>query len=198
MRIIAGEMRSRRLKAPEGMDTRPTLDRVREALFSILQGRVPSAKVLDLYAGSGALALEALSRGAESAVLVDCAPRACQAVQENIRALGCQERARLLRMKDLEALERLAREGAAFDLIFLDPPYRMDPAPVCAVIAEKRLLGKDGVIVVEHSHDREPQIGAPLTLVDRRRYGAAGLSLYRWMEGEEEHEKDALPVPRQL
>ena len=80
-------MRSRRLKAPEGMDTRPTADRVKEALFSILSGRVYGAKVLDLYAGSGALALEALSRGAESAVLADCGRSACAVIQENIDAL---------------------------------------------------------------------------------------------------------------
>ena len=84
MRIIAGDMRSRRLKAPEGMDTRPTADRVKEALFSILGSRVISARVLDLYAGSGALALEALSRGAKSAVLVDCGARACPVIQDNI------------------------------------------------------------------------------------------------------------------
>ena len=196
MRIIAGEMRSRKLKAPEGMDTRPTLDRVRESLFSILQGRVRSARVLDLYAGSGALALEALSRGAESAVLVDCAPRACRIVQENILALGCQDRARLLRMKDTAALERLSRAGETFDLIFLDPPYRMDPADVCALIAEKKLLTENGVIVVEHSRDREPRIGEPLEMYDRRLYGAAGLSFYRWTERKEEHEENAVSVSR--
>ena len=179
MRIIAGEMRSRRLKAPEGMETRPTADRVKEALFSILGSRVYGARVLDLYAGSGALALEALSRGARSAVLCDCGREACRAIRENIEALGCGGRAQLLPVRDTQALETLAGRGAAFDLIFLDPPYRMDTAPVCAAIAAKGLLAADGVIVAEHARETPPDAAPPLTLYDRREYGAAGLSFYR-------------------
>ena len=178
MRIIAGEFRSRRLKAPEGMDTRPTADRVKEALFSILGSRVISARVLDLYAGSGALALEALSRGAKSAVLVDCGARACPVIQENIDALGCGGRAKLLRMKDTAAIAALAKQGAAFDLIFLDPPYRMDTAPVCAALIREGLLSEGGLIVAEHARETPPKVLPPLSLLDRREYGAAGLSLY--------------------
>ena len=179
MRIIAGEMRSRKLKAPEGMDTRPTADRVKEALFSIIQGRLCGTRVLDLYAGSGALALEALSRGAESAVLVDCAARACQAIAENIGALGCQSRARLLRMKDTAALASLEAQGEGFDLIFLDPPYRMDTAPVCRAILGAGLLRPGGMIVIEHSRETPPRIDGPLVQTDHREYGAAGLSFYQ-------------------
>lgn len=185
MRIIAGEMRSRRLKAPEGMDTRPTADRVKEALFSILQGRLNGARVLDLYAGSGALALEALSRGAKSAVLADCAGKACQIIQENIEALHCQDRAVLLRMKDTAALSALQKAGDRFDLIFLDPPYRMDTAPVCRDILEKGLLAPDGMIVVEHGKATPPQIAPPLMLCDHRDYGAAGLGFYK-IAGEDD------------
>ena len=184
MRIIAGDMRSRKLKAPDGMDTRPTADRVKEALFSILQSRVPGARVLDLYAGSGALALEALSRGAKSAVLADCAGKACQAIQENIFALRCQDRARLLPMKDTLALRALEKAGEQFDLIFLDPPYRMDTAPVCRDILAKGLLAPGGIIVVEHGRDTPPAIAPPLTVYDHREYGAAGLGFYG-VEGEE-------------
>ena len=179
MRIIAGDMRSRKLKAPEGMDTRPTADRVKESLFSILQHQVPSARVLDLYAGSGALALEALSRGAESAVLVDCAARACQAISENIAALGCGNRALLLRMKDTAALALLKARGDGFDLIFLDPPYRMDAAPVCRVILETGLLRHGGMIVIEHARETPPRIEPPLVMTDHREYGAAGLGFYQ-------------------
>ncbi len=179
MRIIAGEMRSRKLKAPEGMDTRPTADRVKEALFSIIQSRVYGARVLDLYAGSGALALEALSRGADSAVLADCSPKACQAIQENIDALNCQSRARLLRMKDTAALASLKAKGDGFDLIFLDPPYRMDTAPICRAILEGNLLRPGGLIVIEHGRDTPPRIDPPLALTDDREYGAAGLSFYQ-------------------
>ena len=183
MRIIAGEMRSRKIKAPEGMDTRPTADRVKEALFSILAFRLPGARVLDLYGGSGALALEALSRGADSAVINDCSPRACRAIRENIEALGCQGRARLLQLQDGAALAALEKAGDAFDLIFLDPPYRMDALPVCAEILKKGLLRPDGVIIVEHGRETPPETPPGLVLGDRREYGAAGLSFYR-QEGE--------------
>ena len=184
MRIIAGEMRSRKLKAPEGMDTRPTADRVKEALFSILLNDLPGARVLDLYGGSGALALEALSRGADSAVIVDLSAKACQCIQENIDTLGCGDRARLLRMKDTAALAALHKQGDSFDLIFLDPPYRMDTARVCAALMEMGLLRQGGQVIVEHSKETPPKVVSPLTLTDHREYGVAGLSFYQ-REGEE-------------
>ena len=136
MRIIAGEMRSRKLKAPEGMDTRPTADRVKEALFSILGSRIYGARVLDLYGGSGALALEAVSRGADSAVICDLSAKACAVIQENIDTLNCGDKVKLLRMKDTAALSALQKKSDAFDLIFLDPPYRMSTVPICQMIAE--------------------------------------------------------------
>ena len=185
MRIISGEMRSRRLKAPAGMDTRPTADRVKEALFSILGAKVYGARVLDLYAGSGALALEALSRGAEYAVLCDSSREACRVIRENIASLGCEGKARLLQMRDTAALEALKTGGQAFDLIFLDPPYRMDTAPACAAIVKAGLLAGDGVIVAEHGRETPPDVSAPLMLFDRRQYGAAGLSLYRLAREDE-------------
>ncbi|MBR1585103.1 MAG: 16S rRNA (guanine(966)-N(2))-methyltransferase RsmD [Clostridia bacterium] len=184
MRIIAGEMRSRKLKTPEGLDTRPTADRVKEALFSILQNRLYGARVLDLYGGSGALALEALSRGAQSAVINDQAPRACRVIRENIAALGWQARVTLLQMKDASAIDALEKAGDRFDLIFLDPPYKLDTAAVCERL-EKRLLAPDGLIVVEHARETPPQAGASLTLRDRREYGITGLSFYR-RAGEDE------------
>ena len=177
-------MRSRKLKAPEGMDTRPTADRVKEALFSILTNRLYGARVLDLYGGSGALALEALSRGAGSAVIADISPKACQAIQENIDSLGCGGRAGLLRMKDTAALTALSKKGDSFDLIFLDPPYRMNTAPICAMIEKLGLLREQGMIVVEHSRETPPEILPPLALTDHREYGAAGLSFYQ-RAGEE-------------
>ena len=185
LRVIAGEMRSRKLKAPEGMDTRPTADRVKEALFSIIQARLYGARVLDLYAGSGALALEAISRGADSAVLVDCATKACQAIQENIDTLNCGDRARLLRMKDTAALGALQARGDKFDLIFLDPPYRMDTAPVCRAILEAGLLRPGGMIVIEHGRETPPHIDPALTMTDHREYGAAGLGFYQ-ISGEDD------------
>ena len=188
MRIIAGEMRSRKLKAPEGMDTRPTADRVKEALFSILGSRVYGARVLDLYGGSGALALEALSRGADSAVICDVSAKACAVIQENIDALGCGNRARLIRMKDTAALSALQKKSDAFDLIFLDPPYRMTAVPVCRAIAQLGLLKPEGMIIVEHDRNTPPDILPPLRQTDRREYGAAGLSFYQQENGGESDE----------
>lgn len=184
MRIIAGEKRSRRLLTLDGLDTRPTLDRVKEALFSILSPRVPGARVLDLYAGSGALALEALSRGAETAVLCDASRKACQVISANIAALEYGGKARLLCMPDTAALVLLQREEAEFDLIFLDPPYRMDTAGICGRILETGLLGQDGIIILEHAGEKEPPQVPGLALSDRRRYGVAGLAFYR-ISGEE-------------
>ena len=186
MRIIAGEMRSRKLKAPEGMDTRPTADRVKEALFSILGSRIYGARVLDLYGGSGALALEAVSRGADSAVVCDLSAKACAVIQENIDTLGCGEKVKLLRMKDTAVLSALQKKNDAFDLIFLDPPYRMSTVPVCQMIVEYKLLKPDGTIIVEHGRETPPDILPPLTLTDHREYGAAGVGFYRLTNGEAE------------
>ena len=184
MRIIAGEMRSRRLKTLDGLDTRPTGEKAREALFSILMNRVPGARVLDLYAGSGALSLEALSRGAEFAVMVDCAPKACKIISENIDSLGCRNRTRLIRSTDLSAVAMLKAERDSFDLILLDPPYRMDAGPVCQAIVEAGLLRDEGMIVVEHAKETPPATPSFLELTDRRVYGAAGISLYAKAEEE--------------
>ena len=183
MRIIAGEKRSRKLIAPEGMETRPTADRAKEALFSILMNRLPGARVLDLYAGSGALALEALSRGAASAVLADMSPKACRAIAQNIAALDYQDRARLLRCPEAASMAQLQRDGAAFDRMCLDPPYRMDTSRVCDELA-KSLLAPDGVLIVEHAREAPPAPGDGLALLDRREYGVAGISFYR-CAGEE-------------
>ena len=176
MRIIAGEKRSRKLLTPEGNDTRPTADRVKESLFSILQPRLFGARVLDLYAGSGALALEALSRGALGAVLCDVSPAACRVIRQNIAALGYEEKARLLNRSDTAALTQLEKENAVFDLIFLDPPYRMDMSPVCRRLCEGGLLARDGIIVAEHQKEMPPKTGSWAVLTDRREYGITGLS----------------------
>ena len=166
------------------METRPTADRVREALFNIIRADVPGARVLDAFAGSGALALEALSRGAESAVICDLSAKACAVIQENIGSLGCSDRAKLLRMKDTAALSALQKKNDAFDLIFLDPPYRMSTVPVCQAIVEGGLLKPEGMIVVEHDRNTPPDILPPLAMTDHREYGAAGLSFYQLQNGE--------------
>ena len=174
MRIIAGEMRSRTILAPKGSDTRPTLDRTRESLFNIIAAECPEARVLDLYAGSGALALEALSRGAESAVLCDCSREAAKAIRQNIESLKLENRARFLFMQDTQAIALLAREKAVFDLVFLDPPYRLDTAPASGVLLP------DALVVIEHAAAAQPAPGEGYERVDQRKYRDTMISFYRY------------------
>ena len=123
MRIVAGTYSSRRIEAPKGNNTRPTLDKVREAVFSSLGGFFAGGSFLDLYAGSGANGLEALSRGMDEAVFVDSSRDAVQVIKKNIQSLGCKEQCRVLPMKDMKALLLLKEEGRQFDIVYLDPPY---------------------------------------------------------------------------
>ncbi len=178
MRIIAGTARSRVIEAPRGMDTRPTLDRVRENLFNVISRRVPGARVLDLFAGSGALALEALSRGAASAVLNDRDREAQRVEQRNVETLGFGERARLLRGEWGQALRTLAGEGARFDLVFLDPPYAMEDLEAVTE-ALLPLLAEDARVIIEHQAGRPSRFCAALEAVDSRRWGYAGVTICR-------------------
>ena len=178
MRVIGGQYRSRTLTAPRGVTTRPTLDQTREALFNILQGRTEGTAFLDLYAGSGAVALEAVSRGARRAVLVDRSRSACAAIRENIVRLGCGDRSRLLCMTDRQAIRLLAEENERFDLMYLDPPYALDTAPVLALLTEEGLLADAGLIIVEHAADSPPAAPAALTLARRKAYRGTALSFY--------------------
>lgn len=178
MRIIAGTARSRTIEAPRGRDTRPTLDRVRENLFNILQNRVRGAAVLDLFSGSGALALEALSRGAARAVLVD-RDRAAHAVEKlNADRLGFADRARILLCDWQQAVDGLQAAGEKFDLIFLDPPYAMGEMPhVTARLIP--LLAEDALVVVEHEAAAPPETAPGYALCDRRKYGYVGISFFQ-------------------
>jgi len=168
MRIVAGRYGGRRLVAPPGQATRPTSDRVREALFSVLGDRVAGARVLDLFAGSGALGLEALSRGAAEATFVDAAPAAVRAVRANLDALGI---AAELRRADARAFLRTASAAARhYDLVFLDPPYR-SAAGLGRDLAEAlpAVLAPGALVVAES--DRRAPIDLDLPLHDERRYG---------------------------
>ncbi|MDX6690448.1 MAG: rRNA (guanine966-N2)-methyltransferase [Solirubrobacteraceae bacterium] len=168
MRIVAGQFGGRRLVAPPGDATRPTSDRVREALFSVLGAGVEGARVLDLYAGSGALGLEALSRGAASAVFVDRAPKAIAAVAANAEALGVEADVR--RMEARTALRTASARGEAYDLVFLDPPYRHAAGLGRELSEALPAVLAPGARVVSESDRREPlELDLPLT--DERRYG---------------------------
>jgi len=181
MRIIAGTARGRNIEAPKGRDTRPTLDRVRENLFNILQRKTWDAKVLDLFAGTGALSLEALSRGAAEAVLVDTdrAANACQKL--NAQKLGFDSQTRILLMDWQQAVRQLAAAGEKFDLIFLDPPYAMhDMTGVMEALIP--LLAEDAVVIVEHEARVMPATADGYEMYDSRKYGYVGVSFFRRVE----------------
>ena len=171
MRVVAGEFRGRRLAAPRGARTRPTADRVREALFSML-GDVSGARVLDLYAGSGALGIEALSRGADSAVFVERDPRAVAAIERNLASLGLEQQ--VVRQ---DAVRFLARAEGMFDLVFCDPPY--DAAARLAGPLAEHLPARaaEGARIVTESDKRNP-LELPFPLVTERIYGDTRIAIH--------------------
>ncbi|HEY8486856.1 MAG TPA: 16S rRNA (guanine(966)-N(2))-methyltransferase RsmD [Limnochordales bacterium] len=179
MRVVAGQARGRRLHVPRLPGLRPTSDRVRQALMDILRPWLEGCSWLDLFAGCGAVGIEALSRGARRAVFVERHPVACRAVLANLQATGLQERA-VLRCEPVEqALDLLARQGERFDVIFADPPY--DQLESLArwdgrVLAE--LLEGRGVVALEHSARHSPPGWQSLRRVRESRYGESAVSFY--------------------
>jgi 16S rRNA (guanine966-N2)-methyltransferase len=168
VRVVAGLYGGRRLIAPPGDATRPTSDRVREALFSVLGPAVAGARVLDLFAGSGALGIEALSRGAATAVFVDRAPAAIKAVRTNLAAIGIEADVR--RLEARAALRAASARAEAYDLVFLDPPYRRAAALGLKLSEALPAVLAPGARVVSESDRREP-LELTLALTDERRYG---------------------------
>ena len=185
MRVVAGSARGTVLKTPEGMLTRPTADRVKEAVFSILHFDVQEALVLDLFGGTGQLGIEALSRGAKRAVFVDHQQKACELIRENLRRTRFSERASVVRGDYLEYLKRTREQ---FDIILLDPPYAenfLENALNC--IAEIDILRDNGIIVTERPLEKTLDIQLPGFSRSRDyKYGKTLITLYRRQsEGEE-------------
>lgn len=191
LRIVAGRARGRKLRVPRGVAVRPTAERVREALFSILGDRCDGAVVADLCAGTGALGLEALSRGAQRLVCIERSPAVAAVLRENIAAVDLQG-AEILVGDARRVLPRLGREGLRFDLIFLDPPYKQRLfVPLVRAVFAEGLLAPEGLLVVEHPADMvsplegegtpraetEPVVeGARMT--DQRCYGTVALTFF--------------------
>ena len=187
MRVITGSARGRRLKELEGMETRPTTDRVKEGLFSALQCDIEGRKVLDLFAGTGQLGIECLSRGAASAVFVDRRADAVKLIRENLRLTELEDRARVVAGDSMEYLKSI-REP--FDIIFLDPPYAAGLLePAIAHIAKFDILAPHGIIEAEHPADRVlPALAPPYRVHRTYRYGKIALTLYR-RGGNEQNEE---------
>lgn len=198
MRVIAGELKGRRILSPRGRDVRPTYDRVRESLFGILEPDIPGSLVLDLFAGSGSLGIEALSRGATEVVFVERSTAVLRVLEENITALGLEDRSFVLKGDAL----RLARDRriprAPFDLVFVDPPYSSGDAGRSLVLLPP-LLAPGALVVVEQAatprRSRRDAVGPgptdePAGLIEtrRRRYGTTELVFYRPTDGSEDRE----------
>ena len=181
MRIVAGTARGRPLKGPRGATLRPTADRVRESIFNILGQWLDGMAVLDLYAGTGALSLEALSRGAARAVMVDSSREAAALCRQNAATLQMTERVEVVAVAiDARSLERIARQGP-FDLILADPPYAgPEPGSVLALVGAAGLVRPGGRLVVEHDRRQDaPSSCPPLLREDQRRFGDTLVSFYR-------------------
>ncbi len=178
MRVIAGKARGTQLKTPEGLKTRPTSDRVKEALFSIIQFDIPGAKVLDLFGGTGQLGIEALSRGAKSAVFVDAGEEACRLIRENLRRTKLEENSRVIRGDYLHFLEN-TRDF--YDIVLLDPPYaEVFLENALKKLAEIDILQSGGIIVAERPAGKALPVDLPGFFRSRDyKYGNTLLTLYR-------------------
>jgi 16S rRNA (guanine966-N2)-methyltransferase len=181
MRVIAGELKGRRLVAPRGHRTRPTADQVRIALLDALGPWLSGARFLDLFAGSGAIGFEALSRGAAQATFVERDPQALTALRQNAEALGVRTRAHLIRGDAVRELGRLAGAGARFDIVFLDPPYEGDLVRLALARLGGGAITDPGAVVVAQHFTKQPAPDSIGCLVGfrTRRFGETTLSFFR-------------------
>ena len=188
MRVITGSARGRRLKESEGLETRPTTGKVKEAVFSALQFEIEGRRVLDLFAGTGQMGVECLSRGAAAAVFVDRRADAVKTVRENLRLTGLQDRGRVAAG---DALQFLGETWERFDIVFLDPPYRTGLLEAAlAKAAEFDILNPHGIIVAEHPADAVPPAPpGPYRTGRTYQYGRIGVTLFR-RAGNEEKEPE--------
>ncbi len=184
MRIVSGSMRGTKLYTLDGMDvTRPTLDRVKESLFNILNFKIKNSIILDLFAGSGALGLEAISRGAEKTYFCDSSFEAIKIINKNIEKTRCKDKTVVIQKDYKKALEKFANDALKFDIIFLDPPYKTDyTKESIKIILEKDLLNEDGIIIIETDIEKEvlEEIqDFSVDIYDVRKYGRVSLIFIR-------------------
>lgn len=177
MRVITGSARGVRLKTPEGLATRPTADRVKEGLFSSIQFDIPGSRILDLFAGTGQLGIEALSRGAEAAVFVDSSKDAAALVRENLKKTKLSQKAKVIQS---DYLSFLAQTREVFDLIFLDPPYaEIFLETALRRISEIDILSESGIIICESPLEKEIFLDLPSFYRKDYRYGKTKITVFR-------------------
>lgn len=180
MRVIAGKAKGYRLSAPKGYEVRPTSDRAKEAVFNILGEKTSGAAVLDLFAGTGSLGIEALSRGAETAVFIEHDSRAVRSILANVQKTLFESETQVIETSAKKALQLLKSQEKQFDLIFLDPPYKIDLAEletILSSIVEFNLLNKSGLIIVEHSSRINLSVPEKLKQAEPRKYGDTAWSI---------------------
>ena len=181
MRIIAGEAKNRIIKTRKGFDTRPTLESVKESLFSIIAPYVEGSIFLDLFSGSGSISLEAISRGAKRAVMIEKDGEALKYIIENIDNLGFSDRCRAYKNDVFRALEILGRKNEKFDIIFLDPPYKENiTEKTLEKISESEILAEDGIIISEHIvYEKSKDKVGNLVKYDERDYNKKIVTFYK-------------------
>lgn len=183
MRVIAGEKRGLKLSIPKGEDIRPTTDKIKGAIFNTLQWDLPDADVfVDCFGGSGAMAIEALSRGVREAYIFDASAKSIQAIQDNVKKAHYENRAHVMKIMAQAGIDRLSASGIQADFVFMDPPYRMKQAPVDLMmqIVDKKMLKSTGIVVIEHAKS----VIMPVTLsglrrVKQKHYGITSIDYYR-------------------
>lgn len=180
MRVIAGSAKGRRIEAPKGRDIRPTSDRVREALFSILGPRIADARFLDLFAGTGANGIEALSRGAASCVFADNAPEALALIRRNLSHTGFAAQAECIKLELPRDLPQFAARTSPFDLVFADPPYTFSTyEALTQALDDKRLAAPEALLIIEHERRATlPESTGRWTRYRKADYGDTALSFY--------------------
>ncbi len=180
LRVISGSAKGRKLKVPAGLSIRPTPDRVKESLFNILTGKIEGACFLDLFAGTGNVGIEALSRGAVCAVFVENNGKHVKVIIENLGIAGLAERAKVIKSDVGTALKKLARENIKFDIVFMDPPYNTNLAENALLLLEENdLVEVSGLVIVESSSQKEMPSGVGRLVISRQeKYGDTKLTFY--------------------
>ena len=186
MRVIAGIARGHKLFSPEGMDVRPTSDRVKESIFNIIQNKLSEGIIIDFFSGTGNLGIEALSRGASKAYFIDKSPKSIKIINENLVKTKLVSLAEIMNMESETAVTTLASKGVQADVVFMDPPYSKGfEELMLEKIVKYKLLARDGIIVIEH--DRGTVIAEEMDNLFRYRrndYGNTSVSFYRYREEE--------------
>ena len=179
MKIISGTLKGRNLEGYNIEGTRPTMDRVKESLFGMIQDYIKDSTVLDLFAGSGNLGVEAISNGAKIAYFIDNNPEAIKVLNKNIANLGIKSKSRVILSDWKKSLNTFATQNIKFDLIFIDPPYAYDVyEKILNKVSTLNLLSNDGLIIMEHSNLHLPTTYENLTLYKERNYGNKSINIY--------------------